>query len=69
MKIFTVGYGGRKPGEFIDLLKKNDVKIVVDVRLKPERAFMGIYAKGKDPHKGIQGLLERAGIQQFGLSN
>jgi uncharacterized protein (DUF488 family) len=63
MKIFTVGYGGRKRDEFIDLLKKNDVKIVVDVRLKPERAFMAIYAKGKDPHKGIQGLLERAGIQ------
>jgi uncharacterized protein (DUF488 family) len=63
MKIYTIGYGGRKPSEFIDLLKKVNVRTVVDVRLSPERAFMGIYAKGKDLHKGIQGLLERAGIQ------
>ncbi|NLE27048.1 MAG: DUF488 domain-containing protein [Clostridiaceae bacterium] len=63
MKIYTIGYGGRKPSEFIDLLKKADIKAVVDVRLSPERAFMGIYAKGKDPNKGIQGLLEREGIQ------
>ena len=45
MKIFTVGYGGRKPDEFIALLKKHDVEIIVDLRLKPERAFMGVYAK------------------------
>ena len=63
MKIFTVGYGGRKPDDFIALLEKHNVQFVVDVRLKPEHAFMGIYAKSKDPHKGIQGLLERAGIQ------
>lgn len=63
MKIYTIGYGGRKPSDFIDLLKKADIKTVVDVRLSPERAFMGIYAKGKDPSKGIKGLLERAGIQ------
>lgn len=68
MKIFTIGYGGRKRDEFIDLLKKNDVRIVVDVRLNPERAFMGIYAKGKDPHKGIQGLLEHTGIQYIWVS-
>jgi uncharacterized protein (DUF488 family) len=63
MKIFTVGYGGRKPDEFIELLKMNTVPIIVDVRLKPQSAFIGIYKKAKDPHKGIQGLLERAGIQ------
>jgi uncharacterized protein (DUF488 family) len=42
MKIFTIGYGGRKRSEFIDLLKKSDVKTVVDVRLKPEHAFLAI---------------------------
>lgn len=63
MKIYTIGYGGRKPSEFVDLLKKADVTTVVDVRLNPERAFLAIYAKGKDPSKGIQSLLERAGIQ------
>jgi uncharacterized protein (DUF488 family) len=68
MKLYTVGYGGRKPDDFIALLKKHDVKIVVDVRLKPERAFMGVYAKSKDPHKGIQGLLEKASIQYIWIA-
>jgi uncharacterized protein (DUF488 family) len=63
MKIYTIGYGGRKTSEFVDLLKKADVTTVVDVRLTPERAFLAIYAKGKNPSKGIQGLLGRAGIK------
>ena len=63
MKIFTVGYGGRKPDEFIALLREHGINIIVDVRLKPEHAFMGTYSKSTDPHKGIQGLLERAAIQ------
>jgi len=63
MKIYTIGYGGRKTSEFVDLLKKANVTTVVDVRLTPERAFLAIYAKGKNPSKGIQGLLGRAGIQ------
>jgi uncharacterized protein (DUF488 family) len=63
MKIFTVGYGGRKPDEFIALLKKHDVEIIVDVRLKTNRAFRGVYVKSKDPHKGIQGLLGKVNIQ------
>lgn len=63
MKIFTIGYGGRSSSEFIDLLEKADVKIVVDVRLDPAHAYRGIYTKGKDPSKGVQGLLERADIQ------
>ena len=68
MKIYTIGYGGRSASEFIDLLKKAKVTTLVDVRLNPERAFMGIYAKGKDPHKGIQGLLEREGIHYIWVS-
>ena len=63
MKIFTVGYGGRRPDDFIALLEKHDVHIVVDVRLKTNRAFRGVYVKSKDQHKGIQGMLERAGIE------
>jgi uncharacterized protein (DUF488 family) len=63
MKIFTIGYGGRKQDEFINLLKLHDIQVVIDVRLRPDRASLGIYAKSKDPNKGIQGLLERAGIQ------
>jgi len=62
MKFFTVGYGGRKPQDFIALLRKAGVRTVVDVRLRPDRASMGSYAKARDPQKGIEGLLNAAGI-------
>ncbi len=65
MKIYTIGYGGRKPQELLNLLKAIGIKSVVDVRLRPDRSSMGIYAKSKDPNKGIQCLLSRANILYF----
>jgi len=65
MLIYTIGYGGRAPGEFLDLLKATGVRAVVDVRLRPDRSAMGIYAKAKDPSKGIERLLAGADIQYF----
>lgn len=65
MKFYTLGYGGRKPEEFIGLLKKHGIKAVVDVRLYPHRSSLGIYAKSKDPNKGIERLLGEADIQYF----
>ena len=65
MKVYTIGYGGRNPQEFLDLLKANEIKAVVDVRLRPDRSSMGRYVKAKAPSKGIQGLLSRADIQYF----
>ena len=33
--VWTVGYSGRDRGEFIDLLRKHDIQLVVDVRRFP----------------------------------
>ena len=36
MKIFTIGYLGWKKQSLIDILKKNDIKTLVDVRRSPK---------------------------------
>ena len=33
--IYTIGYEGRNISEFINLLKKNNIKLVIDVRRNP----------------------------------
>jgi len=63
MKLYTIGYGGRTPAQLLDLLGAHGIRTVVDVRLRPDRASMGIFAQAKDPQKGIQGLLAKASIQ------
>ena len=62
MKCYTIGYGGRKPNDFISLLQQHDVHLVIDVRIEPTRASMGSYVKAKEPSKGIEGLLGKHGI-------
>ena len=62
MKLFTIGYGGRTREEFIRLLGDHGVRTVVDVRLRPDRASMGIWVKAKTPDKGIERVLAQADI-------
>ena len=66
-KCYTIGYGGRQPQNFLALLQQHEIKTVVDVRLRPDRASLGIYTQAKSPEKGIQGLLLKAGIDYVSL--
>jgi uncharacterized protein (DUF488 family) len=62
MKVFTIGYGGREKEQFLALLQTNGVKTIVDIRLRPDRASMGIWVKAKTSDKGIESWLAEAGI-------
>lgn len=67
MKFYTIGYGNRTPQEFVDLLKQKGVKVIVDVRFRPDHARIASYRKAKSPDKGIQKLLATAEIDYFSV--
>ena len=64
---YTIGYGGRKPDELIQLLQANNIKAIVDVRLRPDRASMGSFKKAKTNDKGIERILTEVGIKYYSL--
>jgi len=61
-RIYTVGYGGRHPDEFLELLRSHQITRIIDVRDRPAEASMRLYKKAKRPDRGIEGLLDRASI-------
>ena len=67
MKFYTVGYGGRQPEDFLNLLKQKEIEAMVDVRLLPDRGRVRSYIKAKSPDKGIERLLREENIQYFWL--
>jgi uncharacterized protein (DUF488 family) len=62
MTFFTIGYGGRPPDEFVELLASHGVRAIADVRIRPERASMGAYTRARTADKGIEKLLADRGI-------
>jgi len=62
-RMFTVGYGGRGPSDFVALLKANGIATIADVRLHANKAHSGSFVKAKTPDKGVQRLLGEAGIR------
>ncbi len=67
MTVYTVGYGGRTRADFLALLAGTPVRTVVDVRLRPDRASMGLWTRARTPDKGIEQLLADAGLGYVSL--
>ena len=55
------------PDELISRLTAAGVRTVADVRLRPDRASMGVYVRAKTSDKGIERLFTSAGIRYRAL--
>ena len=51
-KIFTIGANGKSPKQFFEILRKNGVKLVIDIRLNNKSQLAG-FAKGGNDFLGF----------------
>lgn len=45
VEVVTIGYGGKKPDTFFAELEALGADLIVDVRVDPFHAFLGVYTK------------------------
>lgn len=62
MVIYTIGYGNRLIGDFVDLLKQYSIQLLVDTRSVPYSRFQTNFRK-----QALQKHLEAAGIEYLYL--
>ena len=55
--IYSIGYGGRSIGEFIDLLRENGIELIADVRSVPWSGFNPDFTRA-----ALERILREAGI-------
>jgi hypothetical protein len=61
--LYTIGYGGRRPQDFVALLTQHNIELICDVRAEPRRAYPGIYTFNPEKGRGpLLPLLAQAGI-------
>jgi uncharacterized protein (DUF488 family) len=61
--LYTIGYGGRHPQNFVTILTQANIGLVCDVRAEPRRAYRGIYTFNPEKGSGpLPRLLAQAGI-------
>jgi ATP-dependent DNA helicase RecQ len=60
MQVFTIGYGNRAIGDFLDLLHRHQVECLADTRSLPYSRFRPDYRK-----KALEAHLQQAGIDYW----
>lgn len=63
-QVFTIGYGGRETGEFIDMLNDYQIDTLVDVRSQPYSRFAPDFCKER-----LSAILNRSGIDYLFMGN